>query len=52
MIAGDALRLLYGGKQLSLRGAASEALTLAEFNVQNGATLHLVLRLPGGGGGV
>jgi hypothetical protein len=38
-------RLLYGGRQLV------DAATLQASRVENGATLHLVLRLRGGKGG-
>ena len=38
-------RLIYGGHELK------DDQTLEDYSIQSDATLHLVLRLPGGGGG-
>lgn len=40
----DEQRLLYGGSELQDKN------TLADYCIQSEATIHLVLRLPGGGG--
>ena len=45
-VASSDVRLLFGGKQLSLSHTPNAI--LADFNVQPGATLHLVHRLRGG----
>lgn len=43
----DRMRLLFAGKQLE-ETKGGQIMTLADYNMQNNSTVHMVFRLPGG----